>query len=188
MPRTKTALRILVVTWVCYSGLAFARFIQADPVGIVPEPTVPLPSTPSPVQKLNHLYVYVSNNPLRYTDPFGLTQQDIDNMLELVNVTQPDLNVPSSVSTYEGGVSGGGITWPFPGRPVSISDIYLKQLSCDQLNQLFNVLTHESIHRTRPFSDMLRRPINHPDIYEDAGRRTREVSNFIRNYCKCPSS
>jgi RHS repeat-associated protein len=150
---------------------AIGRYIQSDPIGL---------------EGGINTYLYVRGNPLRYTDPRGLTQQDIDNMLQLVDVTQSDLNVPSSVSTYEGGVSGGGVTWPVPGRPISISDSYLKQLNCDQLQQLFNVLTHESTHRTRPFSDMIRRPINHPDIYEDAARRTREARDLIRNYCKCP--
>lgn len=106
-------------------------------------------------------------------------------MIELVNVTQPDLNVPSGVNTYEGGAQGGGVTLPLPGLPVSISDIYLKQLNCDQLRQLYETLVHESIHRTRPVMDMIRRPVTHPDIYEEAARRTREVSDLIRNYCKC---
>lgn len=129
-------------------------------------------------------YAYVKGTPLRYADAFGLTQQDIDHMLELVYVTQDDLNVPDNVTSYEGGAPGGGITWPIPGRPVSISDIYLGPLTNDQLINLFEVLTHESIHRTRPFMDLIRRPIKHPDIYDEARKRTHEAMPFIENYFK----
>jgi RHS repeat-associated protein len=143
-------------------------------------------SDPMGLKAGHNTYAYVGGNPLRYADPLGLTQQDINNMLDLANVTQPDLNVPSSVGTYPGGAPWGGITLPLPGLPVLISDLYLKELNCDQLQQLYEVLVHESIHRTRSVLDMITRPFDHPDIYQEAARRTREVIELIRNYCKCP--
>jgi RHS repeat-associated protein len=42
---------------------ALGRYTQADPVGIIPQ---------GPRAGLNHLYVYVWNNPIGWTDPKGL--------------------------------------------------------------------------------------------------------------------
>ena len=53
---------------------AFARYIQGDPAGIVPNPT-PRAITSADVlrrQQLNHSYAYVNSSPLRYVDPTGL--------------------------------------------------------------------------------------------------------------------
>lgn len=70
----KTVVTTLALGIALYSGLASARYIEGDPVGIVPNPT-PRAITASDVlrlHRLNHSYVYVSNNPLRSTDPSGL--------------------------------------------------------------------------------------------------------------------
>jgi hypothetical protein len=111
-------------------------------------------------------------------------------MLELVYLTQLDLNVPTSVDVRDLGLDVygnpiSGLTDLFT-KDISISDRFLKQLDCKQLQGLFDLLTHESIHRTRPRMDMILRPINHPDIVKDAARRTREARRFIENYCRCP--
>ena len=85
-------LALLLVFAGCCS-LASARFIQPDPEGQFPMPSVPKPITepvantvPSPMlsrvrvitasdvlmmQRPNHLYVYVDDNPLSYIDPDG---------------------------------------------------------------------------------------------------------------------
>lgn len=58
-----------------YCSFAIARFIQGDPVGIVPTPT-PRAVTASDVltlHRLNHSYVYVGGNPMSRVDPLGLT-------------------------------------------------------------------------------------------------------------------
>lgn len=47
---------------------------------------------------------------------------------------------------------------------VTIGGYYNKDLDEKGLYSLYRVLTHESIHRTRPRSDMIERPKNHPDI------------------------
>lgn len=48
-----------------------------------------------------------------------------------------------------------------------------------QTQQLLETIIHESIHRTNPRSDMLLRPFDHPDIYDEAERRRREVENSL---------
>jgi hypothetical protein len=176
----------LGTTW----GTALARYIQPDPVGIVTVRTTPRPIMAHEVLRLNHPYLYVRANPLRFIDPLGLTEQDISNMVDLVNVTQGDLNVPKVVYPMDLGqdIYGnpiGGITNPFT-LQISINDRYLQKLSCKELEGLFETITHESIHRTRPRSDMFARPSKHQDIYDDAARRTREARDLIRNYCPCP--
>lgn len=65
---------IFILSGMLNCGLASARFIQADPVGVIPDPT-PRPIMASDVLKyhqLNHAYAYVSGDPLRYVDPYGL--------------------------------------------------------------------------------------------------------------------
>jgi hypothetical protein len=67
-----------------YCSIASARFIQGDPVGVVP--LVPSPALPAPTMsraitasdvlrfhRLNHSYAYVDSNPLAAVDPYGLS-------------------------------------------------------------------------------------------------------------------
>jgi hypothetical protein len=187
---SKIVATILALGLAAYCALASARFIQPDPVGIVPTQTTPRALTASDVLRLNQPYLYVRGNPLRFIDPAGLTVQDIQNMLELVHVTQPDLNVPPSITPRSLGndVYGqpiGGFTNPLS-LDISISDRYLQKLNCKEIGELFETITHESIHRSRPRWDMISRPVTHPDIYADAARRAREAQELIKNYCPCP--
>jgi RHS repeat-associated protein len=46
------------------------RYVQSDPAGAVLNPRAPAP------RRLNHLYLYVASNPLRYSDPLGLEPWD----------------------------------------------------------------------------------------------------------------
>lgn len=56
------AVLVLILAW---CGAASARYIEGDPMGILPDGTPRLGG-------LNHVYGYVNANPLRYTDPEGL--------------------------------------------------------------------------------------------------------------------
>ena len=48
-----------------YYDPSTGRYITADPLGVIPDPTATL-------SNLNHLYVYANNNPVNLTDPYGL--------------------------------------------------------------------------------------------------------------------
>ena len=115
--------------------------------------------------------------------------QDVQNMLQIAGMTQHDLRVPDQVDVkplgkdiYGNEISG--FTNPVS-KNISLDSRWLQPLSCDQLFALFEVITHESIHRTRPRWDMISRPVNHPDIDDDAARRTKEASNYILAFCPC---
>lgn len=61
----KAFLHTLLAALVVYCGAASARYIQGDPLGVLPD-DAPRPGG------LNHVYAYVNNSPLRYVDPTGL--------------------------------------------------------------------------------------------------------------------
>lgn len=127
-----------------------------------------------------NLYGYVLNDPVNFVDVNGLTREDIDRLTELARQTQPDVNVPppGSIGTAPFPGDGSAITNPLT-LGVTVDNFYLRELNQEQRRLLLETIIHESIHRTRPRSDMLRRPFRHPDIYEEAERRRREVDEFL---------
>ena len=133
------------------------RYITSDPIGLL--------------GGLN-TYVYVGNNPLYWVDLLGLTREDIDQMTEFVQQTQPDLNVDPYIGTFP--MPGDGyraITNPIT-RNITLDNYFLKEnLSPRDLRLLENRIIHESIHRTRPRRDSILRPFTHDDIYDEADYR-----------------
>ena len=75
-----------------------------------------------------NVYIYLNNDPVNLLDPWGNTQEDIDNMLEVVRETQTDLNVPDEVYTIPTFGEGTAITNPFD-KTISIDNDYLKSLN-----------------------------------------------------------
>lgn len=132
-------------------------------------------------------YGYVENNPLWWTDLYGLTIDQIRDMLDFAKLSQTDLDVPNSINiAYWFNCRGCGITNPLT-KNITISSYYFSELDCRDLKGLLELIIHESIHRTRPRSDMLLRPFNHPDIYAEAAIRVNEQSilNFLKERCEC---
>ncbi len=122
------------------------------------------------------VYAYVGGNPVSWTDRLGLTREDIDRLTDLVRQTQPDLNVPGRVGTMPMTEDGLGFTNPIT-KSIRVNDSYLDPLDETQMSELLRIIIHESIHRTRPRLDMLRRPFDHPDIYDEARRRASEIES-----------
>lgn len=137
-------------------------------------------SYPFGIADRHNIYAYVGGNPINFVDVYGLTREDIDRLTGLVRDTQPDLNVPTpgSIGTAPLIGNGSAITNPLT-LGVTVDNYYLSELNYQQRQMLLETIIHESIHRTKPRSDMLRRPFNHPDIYKEAERRRREIDSRL---------
>ena len=148
------------------------RFISEDPIGFR-------------AGSIN-LYGYVGGNPMSFVDHRGLTQADIDNMGGLARNSFPDLKVPDSIGTMDMWGTGRGFTNPFSwNRGIYVHSMYLKELDCDQLFELFELIIHESIHRSRSRWDSIWRPIEHDDIYAIAAALALfEKAKMEAGYCK----
>jgi RHS repeat-associated protein len=156
-----------------YYDPQIGRFLQKDPIGF---------------KDALNLYLYVRANPASLVDPTGLTIEDIRNMTNLAKQLYSDLRVPDEVDVADLPGDSLGFANPFsPNRGITIDDRYLQQLTCNQIIELFEIIVHESIHRTRPRSDSILRPFKHPDIYEEAYKRTLLQLDKIEEFCnKCP--
>lgn len=135
-------------------------------------------------------YAYVSGNPINRFDTLGLTEEQIIHALTLVNESQTDLDVPSRINVSPLFDFGQGITNPIT-NSITIGDYYLNEnLDCNGMRSLTELIIHESIHRSGPTSDMIIRPIDHPDIYDEAAIRFNELETLlngrISEECGCP--
>ena len=126
---------------------------------------------------------------LWFVDPLGVTRQDIDTMTDLARINNPDLKVPDTVDTMGMAEGGLGLTNPFSlGRGVYVNKRFLQVLDCLQILDLYEIIIHESIHRTRSRWDSIWRPLNHPDIYDEASRRAVLQMSDVLEYCQeCPA-
>ncbi|MHB8744502.1 MAG: RHS repeat-associated core domain-containing protein [Sulfuricaulis sp.] len=146
-----------------YYDPTLPRFLSEDPIGLA--------------GGVNG-YAFVGASPLNYADPLGLTPEDIVRLTELARQTQPDLNVPQHIDTMAMTKDGLGFTNPIT-KDISVNKKFLEQLDDAGRKELLDTIIHESIHRTRPRWDMLRHPFDHPDVYDEAHKRTDEVDRKI---------
>jgi RHS repeat-associated protein len=140
-----------------------ARFVSQDPIGFASDP---------------NFYAYVANRPLNSIDPTGLTRRDIDQLTEIVRMTQRDLNVPASIGTMPMVDGADGLTNPIT-RGIWVNNRYLGELTQRERQQLVETIIHETLHRNRPPWDMIRHPFTHDDIYREARRRRLEIDRIM---------
>ena len=148
------------------------RYLNADPIG----------------QRGGvNLFVYAVNNPVNWLDRFALTKEDIKWALSFVSRRQPDLDVPDDVGVKDLDWlpnSPIGITNPLT-LGITIDDYYLGQLTCEELKDLLELLTHESIHRTLPRWHMIFNPLRHPAVYREARERTKKALEELKGEICC---
>jgi RHS repeat-associated protein len=144
------------------------RYVESDPIGLGGG---------------TNTYTYVGGDPVSQFDPFGLTQQDIDEMACFARWNNPDIEIPDpeveNLPPYYGYKVAGQLgRWPWS-KPV-ISDRYLAPLNAAGRIDLYNTIVHESWHYSRqPWYDH-HRPIREQEAYREADKRTQQVEDLIR--------
>lgn len=142
------------------------RYLESDPTGLA--------------AKQFSTYTYVGGNPLRYFDPLGLTQQDVDEMTCFARANNKDLKIPDpNMTTLPDGIAGSTGIWPWSGTEVSES-LYGGKLTPDQRVDLYDTIVHESWHYDKqPFYDRSS-PQSERDAYREAHARTANAKDSIK--------
>lgn len=98
----------------------------------------------------SNIYTYVGNNPLRFVDPFGLTQNDIDVARAIAKETQPDLRFPDNYATENLGEIAAKT---LPQVETVLNSKYLLPLSNKEAADLLDTIIHEAVHYSYPLND-----------------------------------
>jgi len=122
-----------------------------------------------------NLYENVSNNPVNAIDLWGLTQQDIDIAIKIIQETQKDLRFPDTVDPSMKNDKSAG-EYQMLKDTIMLNENYLKDLKDKQATDLVDTLIHVTLHANdsawKQFLDSFR---DHPDIYYEADRCTKEI-------------
>jgi len=187
-----------------YYNPATGRYISSDPSGL---------------DAGLGTYVYVSVNPLLFIDPEGLSKEDIKKMLELVRKRESrhttgflnglQIPPPSKVFTRELGYDNGkevlgaySLTGHKDANGIQHTDVvyldnkYLaRNLSCEILEELYEVIVHESMHYTEkgtgrkdPAKPLSKEDRHHQLIYAYARKQTdaaKRAGVFNKNFAVC---
>lgn len=122
-----------------------------------------------------HDRIVVANNPINFIDPFGLTQQDIDVAVRIIKETQTDLRFPKNVDPSMKSDKYAG-EYQMLTDTIKLNQNYLKELTDRQAADLLDTLLHETLHANdSAWKQLLDSFRDHPDIYNEADRRTKEL-------------
>ena len=128
-------------------------------------------------------YGYVGGNPVTYSDPLGLTREDIDCLYRLAQQIERDLWFNRDLPEAEdlgprilGQANYASMTF-------RVDDRYLDVLSEDQLIDLYDTIVHETMHLNRGW---LYSFFRHDQINSDAEERARRAfESGAAEKCKC---
>lgn len=154
---------------------AMRIFLSPDPIGIKGGD--------------GNLYRYVSNNSLRFVDPLGLTQQDIDLAFKYVLAKYPEA-AKLSYRVAEPGELADNLAGRFTGKEIILSPDYLKNLCGKKAADLLDTAFHEVGHSQnvwKMYGDALLTPGHgknnyfHRQIYDQAILDTADsISDYLK--------
>ena len=128
-------------------------------------------------------YAYVSGNPVSRTDPWGLTQCDIDVAFSFAKQNNPDIKFGSGapkVDIPRSGVEGRSDLYG-DGR-IHLNKRYLDVLDWAGIYNVLDTIIHEGLHFTRPRNlQTEENDWDHGYVSSEATKRAREQ---INNYDK----
>lgn len=146
------------------------RFLSEDPITLM--------------SGTSNYYVYAKNNPLRYFDPLGLTQEDIDIAFMFAHFKYPEATNVSVRVALEGEMadSRSGEYNPFTNEIV-VNRKYLNKLCAKKAAELLDTAFHEVYHSQNRYKMLLdlvtpgsdkKNPF-HKDVYNQATMDTADA-------------
>lgn len=142
------------------------------------------------------LYGYVLNDPVNFVDPWGLTQQDLENAQTALEMYHPEIYNPNADVSFEElppGQTGGTDLW-FDEIKIS-EEHYSGVLEEWQKDKLIETLAHEYMHTNDSipqrywdyYNELLfdRLTENHDRIYQDSQKLSEQAYKYMHEDHPC---